>query len=926
MLRHSRALAALLLAFTTASASADVIISQAYGGGGNSGAPLTHDFVELFNAGTSATDIGGWSVQYTSSSGTGWNNKTDIPANTVLAAGQYFLIQQGGGSTGAPLPAADLLGNILMSGSNGKVILVNNSTAQTGACPATSAVVDRVGYGSANCPAPTGALSNSTAAIRKDNGCINTGVNSADFNVAAPNPRNSASALNPCSGPGVPAISMANISANEGDSGLTPFQFSVSLSEDAPVGGISFDFATRDGSASGGTDYQADNGQLTIAAGTRTASITINVIGNTTSQPNRNFHVDLSNVSGAAPLSLSATATIIDDDIAVARIHAIQGNGEVSPLAGQRVRSVGNIVTAIGPAGFFMQTPDSAVDSDPMTSEGIYVYTGSTPTLQIGDMVDLNGEVEEYYGLTELKAVSGLSITSSGHVLPAAINFDAQTPSQDPTSPSCGSTNFECFEGMRVSVADGIVARGNQYFSTDLFAQVFVSASGTRSIRTPGTLFPLLPGVDNPAAGAFNGNPHIFELDADVLGALPANTALSGGSRFSATGVMTYSFGDYELWATDFDLISDNVQPRAVNAGHGELRIGAFNMWRLCDTVANTTYTCGNGGEPNATKLALQLKRLSDYVGNVLRAPDVLGVIEVENIAVLQMLADRISLDHAITYTPHLQEGNDGGGIDVGYLVRSDRISGAVTTQFDKNETWLDPRDGQSHTLHDRPALLLEGSFAGQPFATVVIHPKARSCVDAPSGGSCTQDEVDRNRAKRFEQGRSIALRVQASQLAHPERPLLVIGDFNDYVFSDGFVHITGLLQGTYDDDANVIKLGTPNIVQPALWNAVTSLPDNEQYSFLFTEQFGEILGYTKPTPTSFDSGRDVPIMQVLDQALLNSAAKSWFIGFEYGRANLDAADQDKRLSDGAIGVSDHDGFVVRLASDRIFADGFGTN
>jgi hypothetical protein len=96
---------------------------------------------------------------------------------------------------------------------------------------------------------------------------------------------------------------------------------------------------------------------------------------------------------------------------------------------------------------------------------------------------------------------------------------------------------------------------------------------------------------------------------------------------------------------------------------------------------------------------------------------------------------------------------------------------------------------------------------------------------------------------------------------------------------------------------------------------AYTSLPANEQYSFLFTEQFGAIFGYTT---------RDVPITQVLDHALLNGAARRSFAGFDYGRANIDAADQTERLSTGAIGVSDHDGFVVRLATDRIFADGFG--
>ena len=60
-----------------------------------------------------------------------------------------------------------------------------------------------------------------------------------------------------------------------------------------------------------------------------------------------------------------------------------------------------------------------------------------------------------------------------------------------------------------------------------------------------------------------------------------------------------------------------------------ELRIGSFNMLRFCDTVANTTFACGNGGEPNQAAFDLKVARLSDYVVNVLKLPDVLGVVEV---------------------------------------------------------------------------------------------------------------------------------------------------------------------------------------------------------------------------------------------------------------------------------------------------------
>lgn len=922
--RNTVAALALLAGFGCGSAQAAVVISQVFGGGGNTGSTYTHDFMEIFNAGSTTQDLTGWSIQYASSTGSSWS-VTPL-TGVILQPGQYYLIQQAQGAGGTtPLPTPDATGSIAMAGANAKVALSNSTTALSGTCPSGAAVLDLVGTGSANCPNPAGAMSAVNSAIRNGGGCDNTGVNSADFTIATANPRNTATPTAPCGGGGTPAISVANIALAEGNAGLTPFVFTVQLSQPAGAGGVNFSYTTQDGTALAGVDYNTASGNGTIAQGASSTTIQVDVIANTVTEPDSQFTLALSGITGALPATLNATATIEDDDIGTFAIHDIQGPGSASPNAGQTVNTNGNIVTAVDTNGFFIQARDASADADPMTSEGIYVFTGSVPTVQLADEINLTADVSEFFGLTELSNISALSIISTGNTLPTAVVFDASRPSQDVNALSCGTSNFECYEGMRVQIGNGIVARANLSFGTDPYAQIFASASGERSLRTPGVLYPLVPGVDNPDAGTFGGNPHIFEIDLDALGAVPANTAVTGGSRFTATGVITYTFGDYELWPTAFNVTEANTMPRAVRAGQGgaELRIGSFNMLRLCDTAANTTFTCGDNGEPNAAQLALKLARLSDYVGNVLELPDLLAVVEVENIGVLTQLAAKIQTDFGTIYTPYLEEGNDGGGIDVGYLVQSALISNVVVTQLDADETWTDPDDGQLDTLHDRPSLKLEGTFAGQNFATIVVHPKSRSCVDAPTGASCTQANVDRNRLKRFTQARSIALRVQEEQVAQPNRPLLVIGDFNDYQFSDGFVNITGLIEGTYDDDANVIDLGTPNIVTPPLWNAVTSLPANEQYSFLFTQQFGAILGYTPP-PSGFDTGRDVPIMQVLDHALLNGSARALFAGFEFGRGDLDAADEDAEISTTAIGVSDHDGFVVRLVLDRIFADGFG--
>ncbi|MBL0165151.1 MAG: hypothetical protein IPP82_16275 [Xanthomonadales bacterium] len=774
-------------------------------------------------------------------------------------------------------------------------------------------------------PRPAGGPSNSTANIRKLGGCTNTGNNSADFSVGTPTPRNTSAPQNPCSGGAIPSISVADISPDEGNTAVTPFLFTVTLSTAAGAGGVSLSYATADGTALAGTDYTGASGMGSIAAGAMSTTVSINVIGNTTPQADRSFSLNLIGINGALPNSLSAAATIRNDDIGTHAIHDIQGAGASSPIVGQGVNTLGNIVTAIGPNGFFIQDPNP--DGSAMTSEGIYVSTLTAPTVFVGDKVNLTAKVIEYFGFTELAEISGLVIVSTGNPLPAAVVFDANRPSQDLLSLSCGTTNFECFEGMRVQIDNGIVARANQTFSADPYAQIFASASGTRSLRTPGLLYPLTPGVANPNAQQFNGNPHIFEIDTDALGAVPANTAITGGSRFAASGVVACNLGDYEVWPTAFTVTEANPIPRPVKSGQlgTELRIGSFNLARLCDTVADSTlpYLCpASGFEPTVAELALKVARLSDYLGNVLRLPDVIGVEEAEKITVLQMFADKISSDFGITYSAYLEEGNDPEGLDVGNLVRGDRIGNVVITQLDKNEMWLDPLDSQMHELHTRPALKLEATFDGHPFATIVIQPRSHNCVDVPSTiSSCTQVEIERNRQMRFAQGKSIAMRVQQEHVAQSNRPLLVIGGFNDFPFGDGLVHLTGLIEGRYDDTSNVLHLDGPNIVAPPLWDALKSLPANEQYSYLFTEKFGEILGHTQ---VGSDRGRDVPTLQALDLALLNDAARAQFVDFEYGRANLDVAAADLNASTTAVGTSYHDGFVVRLATDRIFADGFG--
>ena len=179
--------------------SPDIVISQVYGGGGLSGAAYTHDFFELFNRGTTAVSLSGWSVQYASSAGTTWQ-VTNLSG--TIEPGRYFLIQQSQGSGGTiPLPTPDAAGVTAVGATSGKVALVRNATPLNSGCPLGGDVADFAGYGSTDCFEGAGAapgLSNTTAASRAAGGCTDTDSNMADFAAGSPFPRNSANPGSPC--------------------------------------------------------------------------------------------------------------------------------------------------------------------------------------------------------------------------------------------------------------------------------------------------------------------------------------------------------------------------------------------------------------------------------------------------------------------------------------------------------------------------------------------------------------------------------------------------------------------------------------------------------------------------------------------------------------------------------------------------------
>jgi 5'-nucleotidase len=211
-------LAALPTSPASAALADHLVVNEAYGGGGNSGATWTNDFIELYNPTDAPISLAGLSVQYRSSGGTG-TGFTDLTGS--VAAKSYFLVQQAAGSGGSTaLPTPDATGSLSMSGSAGSVALVTGTGTVT---PSAANTIDLVGWGSATLREGTAApgTSNTTSVSRKVAG-DDTDDNSVDFAAGAPTPTNSKGETQPPTGGGSDPVevSIAEIQGTGAESPL----------------------------------------------------------------------------------------------------------------------------------------------------------------------------------------------------------------------------------------------------------------------------------------------------------------------------------------------------------------------------------------------------------------------------------------------------------------------------------------------------------------------------------------------------------------------------------------------------------------------------------------------------------------------------------------------------------------------------------
>jgi predicted extracellular nuclease len=766
-----------------ATPSADAVIAEVYGGGGNSGATLTSDFVELANRGAAAASLAGFSVQYLPGSASPSSTWQVTPLSGSVAPGGRYLVGESKGSGGTvALPTPDATGSIAMSATAGTIALVSGTTALTcktaADCAADARIKDLVGFGAATVREgnPTAAPSNTTSVARGAS-LADTDDNATDFTVGDPTPTNSA------------------------------------------------------GESTGGDP-------------------------------------------GPAPTP--------------AKIHDIQGTTRISPFKDKKVSDVTGVVTATrtfgSSRGFWLTDPNP--DSDPRTSEGLFVFTGSTsPAVAVGDAVTATGTVREFYpdapatsnyqSLTELSSAQW-TVGSHGNALPAptVLNPDTVPTTYAPSpggniepltlEPAKYALDFwEAHESEIVSITDARVVGPSNSFN-----ELYVTSKPDQHKSVRGGSVYL--GYDQLNSGVMKVS-SLIPFDQRPFPKLNVGDVLTG----TTSGPVEYSnFGGYTLFASVLGTEKDNgLQAETTRKQRtGELAVATYNVENLAPSDPQAKYD--RLGEAIVTHLAtpdiVNLEEIQDNSG----ATDD-GTVAADQ--TLQKFTDAIVAKGGPRYewrsidpVNDADGGQPGGNIRVAFLFNPARVSfvdrpgGTSTTAVgvvrEHGKTHLTASPGRVDPANDawttsRKPLAGEFVFQGRTVFVIANHFNSKG-GDQPTHGRF-QPPARTSEVQRAKQATVLRGFVDSLLAADKSANIVVAGDLNDYPFSPAVQTLTA---------------------GGALKDLIASVPEAERYSYVFEGQ-----------------------SQVLDHILASKAPRG--VDYDVVHINAEFADQ----------ASDHDPQVIRF-------------
>uniref|UniRef100_E6VL91 5'-Nucleotidase domain protein n=1 Tax=Rhodopseudomonas palustris (strain DX-1) TaxID=652103 RepID=E6VL91_RHOPX len=736
------------------------------------------------------------------------------------------------------------------------------------------------------------------------------------------------------------------VSHDEGNTGSTLFQFTVDRS-----GGTTGDVAFSGSIASNQADAADFVGGKpvsfsgTIPAGQQSAVVTIAVAGDTADEANETFTLTLDNVANSASVATTigsaatATGTIVNDDVGITKISAIQGEGAASQMVGQTVTVEAIVVGDFqnGDAdnsrnlnGFYLQEEVTDSDGNVLTSEAIFVY-GSAADVSVGDRIRVTGSISEYFGLTELTA-SSISVVQAGAVT------DINTMAVEINLPAAGTTfsqdgdyqpDLEAYEGMLVTVRDKLTV--TEQFNLDRFGEIklvagdrpaqytqdhdpdaagyqaYLAELGTRTITYDDGV-----NIQNGAIGNLDGfDPNDDPATTPNFGT--ANAVRMGDSITGLTGVLDYQWaGNSASGATwrirsvedDTNNFAPSESPRipAPEDVNGRLKVASFNVLNYFATLDNggaTAIGAAPRGADNAAEFARQTEKL---VGTILEMNvDVLALTELENDFsasssgnAIKYLVDRLNAQAGAGVYAWVDPGQQfvgGDAIAVGFIYKttSVKIADGTTVETlgdaDLPGLGLGGLTAQStvgavfdgeNTSRNALAVTFEELSTGETFTAIANHLKSKSGTG--TGVDADQGDGQGNWRNQRELAATALTAWAASDPTGSNDPdVMLLGDFNGYA-----------------------KEQSTKIIETAGFENLHSR-ENGAYSYVFDGQTG-----------------------TLDYAFTNGSLGSQVSGVTTWHINADEADaldyntdygRDTSIFDGSAPtrVSDHDPVVVGL-------------
>ncbi|MDJ0842948.1 ExeM/NucH family extracellular endonuclease [Crocosphaera sp.] len=512
----------------------------------------------------------------------------------------------------------------------------------------------------------------------------------------------------------------------------------------------------------------------------------------------------------------------------ITKIHTIQGTGLQSSFIGQTVTVeaivVGDFQGSDGLRGFYLQEEDSDIDSSPLTSEGIFVFDGSLPTVDVtvGDKVKLTGVVSEFSSggtsLTELSNLTDVTVVSTGNSLPTAVTIN------DLKSANSSSIGLENYEGMRINFDETLTL--TEYFQLGRFGQVTLSSGGRlyqpTNVTTPGAAANALQAdndlrriVLDDGSSRQNVDPILFGRNGQSLSS--TNILRGGDTVTGLSGILDQRFGDYRL-QTNTSVNFQAVNDRTITAPEvgGTLKIANYNVLNYFTTIDNGSN--GARGADTASEFQRQQDKLLTALTEI--DADILGLVEIENngdVAVSNLVNELNSVTNPGTYD-YIATGSIGtDAIKVALIYKTDVVN--PVGNFAILDSSVDPTFQDNR---NRPALAqtFEEIATGEKVTLAVNHFKSKGSSGLTNTNDPNFDQGDGQgfwNATRTDAANALVNWLANDPTNSGDNDYLIIGDLNAYAMEDP---ITAIKNAGYT-------------------NLIEQFNGLDAYSYVFDGQFG---------------------------------------------------------------------------------------